>query len=401
MNDPLLDEPVPLKFGLFIQPQHDPRGNPTLQIERDLELIELADRLGFDEAWVGEHLSNGYETIASPEQFLAAASQRTCRIRLGTGVNSLPYHHPFTLANRLVLLDHLSRGRAMMGFGPGQSARDAAMMGIDHKDVRDRMAEAAEAIVMLIRGHTVTRQTSWFALNGARLQLSPYNGEFDFAVASVFSPAGSTLAGRLGLGMLSLGAADKAGLAGLEEKWANLQAHAAENGHTVSRAGWRVEAGMHLAETAEQARREVRTRILSSSIFFADATQVDDNGQRPSWQTDPDAAVEKWVTDGLIPLGGVGTVGTPDDAIATIRRLLESSGGGFGTFLIHIHDTASWEATKRSLQLFAEYVIPEFSNANAPRHESARTAIANRERDMTAVHQAIDRAREQYGAKAS
>src|SRR2546423_230743 len=97
--------PVPLnrvKFGVFIPPTHDIAGNTTLQLQRDLDLIELAEKLGFDEAWVGEHMSIGYEMIASPELFLAAASQRTSRIKLGTAVSSLPYHHPFTLANRIM-----------------------------------------------------------------------------------------------------------------------------------------------------------------------------------------------------------------------------------------------------------------------------------------------------------
>ena len=62
-----------LRFGAFLAPYHDPRENPTLALQRDLELIELLDRLGFDEAWIGEHHSTGWETIASPEIFLAVA----------------------------------------------------------------------------------------------------------------------------------------------------------------------------------------------------------------------------------------------------------------------------------------------------------------------------------------
>ena len=85
-----------MTFGVFLAPYHQPGQNPTLALERDLELIQLLDRLGFDEAWVGEHHSTGWETIASPELFLAVAAERTRHIRLGTGVVSLPYHHPLT-----------------------------------------------------------------------------------------------------------------------------------------------------------------------------------------------------------------------------------------------------------------------------------------------------------------
>ena len=101
----------PLRFGIFLAPFHPVGQNPTLALERDLELIEHLDALGYDEAWIGEHHSAGYEIIASPEVFIAAAAERTKHIKLGTGVSSLPYHHPLMLADRMVLLDHLTRGR--------------------------------------------------------------------------------------------------------------------------------------------------------------------------------------------------------------------------------------------------------------------------------------------------
>ncbi len=123
--------PAPLRFGIFMPPMHKTGVNPTLALHRDLELIEHLDRLGYAEAWIGEHHSAGIELIASPEVFIAAAAERTKHIKLGTGVNSLPYHHPFILADRIVMLDHLTRGRMMFGAGPGQLTSDAAMLGID------------------------------------------------------------------------------------------------------------------------------------------------------------------------------------------------------------------------------------------------------------------------------
>ena len=128
-----------LKFGIFMAPFHRLGDNPTLAIHRDLELIEHLDRLGFDEAWVGEHHSAGWETIASPEVFIAAAIERTRHIHLGSGVTSLPYHHPLLVAQRFVQLDHMSRGRVMLGCGPGALASDAYMMGIPAETQRRRM----------------------------------------------------------------------------------------------------------------------------------------------------------------------------------------------------------------------------------------------------------------------
>ena len=113
-----MSAPARMKFGvLWARPPR--RREPTLALERDLELLQWLDQLGFDEAWIGEHHSAGWETIASPEVFMATAAERTRNLRLGTGVVSLPYHHPYMVANRMVLLDHLTRGRVMLGVGPG------------------------------------------------------------------------------------------------------------------------------------------------------------------------------------------------------------------------------------------------------------------------------------------
>src|SRR5262249_51171891 len=163
-----------LRTGIFLAPFHALGENPTLAIERDMELVEHLDRLNYHEAWIGEHHSGGFEIIACPEMFLAAAAQRTRNIRLGTGVVSLPYHHPFTLASRMMQLDHMTRGRAMFGVGPGSLIYDAEKIGLKAADQRRRMAESLDCLMELMQGRTVNRKTDWFALNEARLQLVPY-----------------------------------------------------------------------------------------------------------------------------------------------------------------------------------------------------------------------------------
>src|SRR4030095_6355758 len=120
----------PLRFGIFMAPFHPAGQNPTLALERDLELIVRLDELGYDEAWIGEHHSAGLEIIASPEVVIAAAAQRTRHIRLGTGVSSLPYHHPLILADRMILLDHLTRGGGLFRGGRGGAARGARTTGV-------------------------------------------------------------------------------------------------------------------------------------------------------------------------------------------------------------------------------------------------------------------------------
>ncbi len=258
-----------LKFGIFLAPFHPVGQNPTLALERDLQLIEHLDELGFDEAWFGEHHSAGYEIIASPEVFIAAAAQRTRHIRLGTGVSSLPYHHPFMLADRMVLLDHLTRGRVMFGVGPGALPSDAYMMGIDPAKQRDMMEESLEAILRLLAGETVSVETEWFKLVKARLQLRPYQRPFpEVAVAAQVSPAGPRAAGRFGCSLLSIGATSAGGFDVLGIHWDVMEERAEEFSTTVDRNAWRLVGPMHIADTKEQAVADVEFGLEEWVDYF-------------------------------------------------------------------------------------------------------------------------------------
>lgn len=379
-----------LRFGAFIAPFHPLEGDPALQLRRDLTLTELLDDLGYDEVWFGEHHSGGFEIIGSPELMIAAAGERTRRIRPGTGVNSVSYHNPLILADRICQLDHLTMGRVMMGVGPGQLPSDAFMLGIDPVRQRDMMAEALDALVPLLRGETVTMQTDWFDLREARLQLGPYTpGGVEMAVASVVSPAGATLAGRHGLGLLSVAAADPRAEAKLGNSWSVHETAAATHGHMASRQQWRVVGMMHLAESVDEARRDVMWGILRSTRYFEGLT-----GQQMPWRHSPESAVEQWTGEGL-PGWGAAVVGTPDEAIDYLERLLEKT-GGFGTFLLNVHNCATPQATRRSYELFAEYVIPHFRRAKHARTASLDWARDNSERFLGAMHQAIEKAKVTY-----
>jgi limonene 1,2-monooxygenase len=388
--DPQLDPdalPDDLRFGIFLPPYHRTEQNPTIAIHRDLDLIELWDRLGFDEVWVGEHHSGGMELIASPEQFLAAAAMRTRRIRLGTGVVSVPYHHPFMVAQRIVLLDHLSQGRAMLGVGPGALPLDATMLGIDQQETRPRMHQALEAIVALLRAEEpVDMETDWFTLNQAQLHLKPYSRQLELAVAAAVSPSGPRLAGTFGTGMLSVGATSGAGFDALREHWQVWQDTAAANGHVADRARWRLAGPMHIAETREQARRDVEYGLLDWAIYFQRVGAVP--------QLQPEGASTDELIDGIVE-HGLGVIGTPDDAIAQIARLADQS-EGFGTFMLIGHDWANPEATRRSFELFSQWVVPEFQGTMRSLRRSRRQSIESFERLSTAQTAAIETAKQRY-----
>ena len=243
-----------MRFGSFIAPYHAIGEDPTLCLERDMQLVEHLDALNYDEAWIGEHHSGGFETISSPEMFIAGVAPRTRNIRFGTGVNSLTYHHPLILADRIVQLDHQTRGRLMFGAGPGQLPTDAFMMGIDPMQQRRMMNESLECIIDLFEGRTVSRTTDWFTLNDARLQMRPYQSpRMEMAVACAITPTGPSTAGRLGLGMLSLAASTTIGFTALGDHWGVYEETAKRHNKSVSRDSWRVVVNMHIAETREQA----------------------------------------------------------------------------------------------------------------------------------------------------
>jgi limonene 1,2-monooxygenase len=384
-----------LKFGIFLAPFHPVGQNPTLALERDLQLIEHLDQLGFDEAWFGEHHSAGYEIIASPEVFIAAAAQRTRRIRLGTGVSSLPYHHPFILADRMVLLDHLTRGRVMFGVGPGALPSDAFMMGIDPARQRDMMEEALEAILLLFAGETVSRETEWFTLVKARLQMRPYQRPFpEVAVAAQVSPAGPRLAGRFGCSLLSLGATTEGGFDVLGAHWQVMEERAEEFATTVDRNRWRLVGPMHIADSKEQAVADVAFGLEEWVDYFQRVAAL---------PIAPDTANFASLVDAL-NASGIAVIGTVDDAIAQLRRL-QAQSGGYGTYLCMGHEWADTEATRHSYELIARYVAPHFQGSSESLTESRDWAAENRPEFIgaagTAIMSAIQKHHEERAEKAA
>jgi limonene 1,2-monooxygenase len=368
-----------LRFGIFMAPFHPVSENPTLCLERDRELIQWLDELGFDEAWIGEHHSAGYEIIASPELFIADVAARTRYIRLGTGVVSLPYHQPLMVADRMTQLDHLTRGRAMFGVGPGLLPSDVMMLGIDPRRQRDMMGEAPAAIIPLLRGEVVSMKTDWFELRDAKLQLAPYSRpHLDVAVAASVSPSGPRTAGRWGIAMLSPAATSTGGFSALAHHWGICEETAREHHQPVERSGWRIAGPVHIAETAEQARADVRFGLPAWIYYFQHVVALPGVPEHGS----PDECLDAMVDAGFV------VVGTPDDLIRQIERLEEQS-GGFGAFLVTAHEWANRAATRRSYELIARYVMPRFQDSNAYTRRSMEWVQANRTPFLSAAAQGM------------
>ncbi len=370
-----------LTFGIFLAPFHRVGENPTLALARDMELIEWLDYLGYDEVWVGEHHSAGWELIASPEMFIAAAAERTRHIMLGSGVTSLPYHHPLLVAQRFVQLDHMTRGRGMLGCGPGALVSDAYMMGIEPVTQRPRMDEALDAIMRLLAcEEPVTMKTDWFELRQARLHLAPYTEpHFPIAVASTITPAAVISAGKHGLGVLSLGAGLPGGPEMLANQWKIAEESAARHGKTMDRRNWKLVVNVHVAEDDEEAMRQVKTSERHETITYFEETL----GRPPGRSDDP-------LTEGVKM--GTTLVGSVETVIRGIQRLEELSGGGFGGVLFRAHEWANREQTLKSYELFARYVMPRFQGSLDTVKASNDWARSNRKTIFSPNVEAVRRA---------
>ena len=383
-----------MRFGIFLAPFHKPGINPTLALEQDLELVQWLDRCGYDEAWCGEHHSAGTEISASPEIFMAVASQRTKHIKLGTGVVSVSYHNPLWVAERIVQLDHLTRGRVMLGVGPGSLPSDGIMIGLSQADTRRLLEEGLAVIMKLLRGtEPVTFENDRWKLRDARLHLRPYSTPlFDVAVAAVASPTGPKLAGMHGTGLLSIGATTAAGFDALALHWDVMEAQAAHYKTQVDRSKWRLVGMVHCAETMDQAYRDVEYGMAHWFEYFQAVAAF------PQMAV-PGNNVKEMIA--FVNESGFGAIGTPDMVNAQIQRLWDQSKGGFGAYLLLAHNWANLDATRKSYELVARHVFPRWQGQHQATMDSAERARAARA-ELAAVHSAaVDAATQRYKEEAA
>lgn len=347
-----------MKFAFFMMPVHHPRENPALAFQRDIELIHLADRLDFDEFYIGEHHSGGWETMPCPMMALSMAAANAHRIRLGTSVVNLPFHHPFHVAERIAFLDHLTRGRAILGVGPSNLITDKRLFNIPQDQLYPMMFEAIEVIVRLLESEEpFSHNGEFWKFDDMRLQLRSYQApRLPLAIASsTGSPEILEVAARHGMMLWSTIGRNRPSK--LADNWAFVEAAAKKHGRTASRGDWRLATCVHLAETRDQAWAEAETGIMREAEYFSAVGLKMAYEQYPNQPFDeftPQTCAEQreWI------------VGTPDDAIAWIEQKQRET-GGFGGLMITAHEWTGSESARRSIELFARYVIPHFRGHNA------------------------------------
>jgi limonene 1,2-monooxygenase len=374
-----------LKFGTFLASFHCPVGqDPIAAYERDLEVIQHMDKLGFEEAWIGEHHSCGHELIPDPMIFIAWAANQTRHIKLGTGVLSLPYHNPLWVADRALFLDRLLRGRFMLGLGPGALPTDAAMIGITMEEQRTAFEEDVDVLMAILRGEQVTAKTNRYNLVDARTQFAPYS-DFDIVIAAIASPTGPRVAAKNGAGLMSVGATAKSGFDALALHWDVMEERAPQFGHTPDRSKWRLAGPMHIADTREQAIEDVRYGLDAWCDYTQNVLAA------PHFRAAGKTFEERiaWVND-----TGLGVIGTVEDAIAQVERL-EKQSGGFGSYLLIHHEWARHDATLKSYELIANHVKPRFQASTDRLQQASDYAVSRwnelNQRQADAIQAATDR----------
>jgi limonene 1,2-monooxygenase len=339
-----------MKFSFFMMPLHQPSENPALAFDRDISLIHYAEALDFDEFFIGEHHSGGWETMPAPEMVLAKAAAHAHRIRLGTSVISLPFHHPFHVAERMAFLDHLTRGRAILGVGPCNLVTDKKLFGLTNEKLYPMLAESVDIIVRLLESpDPIDYDGRFWKFKQMRLQLRSYQQpRLPLAIASSGNPVSLDLAAKYGMMLLSPAGKNRRSA----EQWKKVEAAGALHGATISRDNWRLATCVYLAESRKKAWADVEQAIgRDMEYFFAIGLKApyESYPGQPAHEITPRSGADRrdWI------------IGTPDDAIAQIERL-QAETGGFGGLMLTTHEWTGTEKLRKSLELFARYVIPHF-----------------------------------------
>lgn len=345
-----------MKFSFFMMPTHHPSENPTLAFHRDIDLIPFAESLGYDSFHIGEHHSGGWESIPSPEMALSMAAAKTGRIRLGTSVTNLPFHHPFQVAERIAFLDHLSYGRAILGIGPSSLVTDKKLFNIDSVRARRMMSEAADVIVRLLEADDpISHKGEFWQFDDMRLQLKSYQQpRLPLALPTTGGLESLDLAARHDMELWTPCGLNRPGGGVFTSLWSDFEKACGREGKTANRNSWHLVSSFYLAESREKAWADVREGLMRETGYFLSI------GLKSLYQAYPDQPISE-ITAVSAAERRDWVIGTPDDAIAWIENKIEQN-GQFGGVMLTTHEWAGSEKLKHSLELFAQYVIPHFNS---------------------------------------
>ena len=363
-----------MKAGLFMMPSHPPERELYAAHQWDLECIELAERQGMNEVWIGEHFTAPWEPIPAPDILIAQALMRTDRIMLGAGAHLLPFHNPVELAARVAYLDHLAQGRFMFGIGAGGLPTDHTLFDVDMKagEHREMTREALDIILKVwqpdkdweYRGKfwnfNTPDPTEYEAAN-LRAFLTPFQKPHPPIGVAAASPSSETLkiAGERGYIPMSLGLNARY----VASHWEAMMEGAQRAGKPPpSRSHWRIVRDMWVDETDEKARESAMSGMLGRAWreYILALYQIGPQPLARSLKHDDSIPDEAVTVDYC--LNNVWLIGSPDTVAGQIRDLYEMV-GGFGTLLWLTYDhSEDMETYERAVRLFSEEVLPQVSD---------------------------------------
>lgn len=346
-----------LSFGVFLQPLHHPSESLQSAMRRDVAVAKLAEEYGFDELWVGEHHNDVWETIASPELFLAHLAAQTSRIRLGTAVVLLALHHPVEVAERIALLDQISGGRAMLGVGPGAQPVDFKLFGLDRSAARARTAEAIDVITHLLwnRGQPYPRSGRFWDCKDAKLNVPPEQDRLPISTATSGSADSVALAGKYGLDALYS-----------TQFFSTLPTDIPAAVGRLKAAGVgkvRFSTIFHLARDEESALDDIAE---GAGGFFGDygRRRGGENFVGPLDDTDRRAMIQRLLNRYQWPVGDWRTAG------GRLSSRCDETADGLSGFVFLLNDWAPLSAVERSFELFATRLRPYLEREAQYREEA-------------------------------
>lgn len=357
-----------MELGYFMMPLHPPGSDLSVTLEDDLTQIVELDRLGYAEAWIGEHFTTEWENIPAPDLFIAQALSATKQIRLGTGVTCIPNHTPFDLAHRIAQLDQMAKGRFMWGVGSGGFIGDFRVAGMDPAtgEHRGMTREAVDLVLRLWEDPVpgLYEHARWnFTVPepddeiGLRVHVRPYQKPHPPIAMAGISVQSDTLelAGERGWIPMSINFAPTRVL---KTHWTSVAEGAKRAGREPERGSWRIAREIFVADTTKEARKQALEGVFARDFEQYFRRLIPKGRGMGILKENPDMP-DSEVTSQYM-LDNIWIVGSPDDVVEQINALSDEV-GGFGVLLAMAHEWKPEGPWRESMRLLAEEVIPRLS----------------------------------------
>ena len=357
-----------MRLGMFMMPLHPPGSNFTATLKSDLDQLIQLDRLGYEEAWIGEHFTSEWENIPSPELLIAQAIPLTENIRLGTGVSCLPNHNPYAIASRIAQLDHMAEGRLNWGIGTGGFPGDMQVFGYWGDDAKvDSTAYTRASVDTVLKlwddPEPGTYESPWWSFTipeteddiGLRQHMRPYQQPHPPIGVAGVSPGSATLAmaGRRGWIPMSINLVPPVLL---KTHWEAIAQGAGEAGREPDPGQWRVAREIVVAETTEKARKLALEGTIARDFrdyFLKLLPKVGMLGLMKNKPDMPDSDVTmEYLVDNVFIVGSV-------DEVAQKLSDLKGEVGPFGTLLCMGHEWTPYDEWLQSMTLLKHEVLPK------------------------------------------